>query len=55
MQAEGKRFGWRWVIAAVSPHDGSVQLLDPRKARRGKQVRLGEASVIENVLLWLDA
>lgn len=55
MQAEGKRFGWRWVIAAVSPHDGSVHLLDPRKARRGKQVRLSDASVIENVLLWLDA
>ena len=41
----------RTAIAVVSLHDGSVQLLGPRKATRGQQMRLREGSVIENVCL----
>ncbi|MCG8421317.1 MAG: AAA family ATPase [Proteobacteria bacterium] len=52
MLADAERFGWRWVIAVVSP-DGDVSFLDPSKARRGKEVRLSAAARIDNLLLWL--
>ncbi|HWO21356.1 MAG TPA: ATP-binding protein [Kofleriaceae bacterium] len=53
MSADAARLGWRWTIAAVEP-GGAIRFLDPNKARRGKEVRLGEAAVIENVAAWLD-
>lgn len=60
MAAESERFGWQWAIAAMTPPRGrsgedGVVLLDPKKVRRtGASMALGEAAVIENVLLWLD-
>lgn len=53
MDADARRFGWRWLIAAVHP-DGDVQMLDPDKARRGREIRLSDDAIIENVLVWLD-
>ena len=53
MIADAARLGWRWVIAAVVS-DGGIRFLDPGKARRGKEVRLGEAAVIDNLVAWLD-
>src|SRR5207249_3001427 len=52
MVAEGERFGWRWVIAAVTG-DGPV-LLDPARARKGRGVRLDETAAIPNLLAWLE-
>jgi Holliday junction resolvase len=52
MEAEGKRFGWRWVVAAV--HEGEVRFLDPAKARVGRTARLTADATIANVLGWLD-
>ncbi|WP_428266501.1 AAA family ATPase [Haliangium sp.] len=53
MKADSKRFGWRWVVAALTP-DGDVLVLDPGKAGHGREVRLGPAAVIDNLLQWLD-
>jgi Holliday junction resolvase len=53
MTADAARLGWRWTIAAVPP-GGPVRFLDPAKARRGKEVRLGEAAAIDNLAAWLD-
>lgn len=53
MSADATRLGWRWTIAAVDP-GGAIRFLDPAKARRAKQVRLGEAATIENLAAWLD-
>jgi AAA+ ATPase superfamily predicted ATPase/Holliday junction resolvase len=53
MSADATRLGWRWTIAAVDP-GGAIRFLDPAKARRGKEVRLGEAAAIENLAAWLD-
>jgi hypothetical protein len=53
MAAEAKRFGWQWVVAVVDAR-GSVSFLDPSRARRGKQVRLGAPAVIANLLEWVD-
>ena len=55
MEAEAKRFGWQWVIAAVSPSAGNVQMLDPYQAHIGREVRLTKDTIIENLLLWLDS
>lgn len=52
MQADARRFTWRWVIAAVDA-DGEVAFLDPRKARKSKEVRLSTAARIDNLLAWL--
>ena len=52
MKADGKRFGWQWVIAAVS-REGEVLVLDPGKARRGQEVRLTQAAAIDNLLEWI--
>jgi len=53
MEADAKRWKWAWALAAVG-EDGTVRILDPRKARRGRGVRLDESAVVDNVLLWLD-
>ncbi len=53
MLADGKRLGWRWVIAAVDP-SGLARFLDPAAARRGKQLRLDASAVIDNLVEWLD-
>jgi AAA+ ATPase superfamily predicted ATPase len=53
MEAEARRFGWEWVIAAVDATD-RVSLLDPGKAKRGASISLGDRAVIENVLVWVD-
>lgn len=54
MKAEGKRFGWHWVVAVVTP-DGKAVLLDPKKARStAAGVSLKETAAIQNLLIWLD-
>jgi uncharacterized protein len=53
MVAEGKRFGWSWVIAAVTPGSRKVYL-DPARAKKRQTVRLGEDAAIDNLLLWLS-
>jgi AAA+ ATPase superfamily predicted ATPase/Holliday junction resolvase len=53
MGADAARLGWRWTIAAVEP-GGAIRFLDPAAARRGRQVRLGEAAAIDNLVAWLD-
>jgi AAA+ ATPase superfamily predicted ATPase len=50
MEAEGKRMGWRWVVAVVTT-DERVLILDPARRRGG---RLSEAAAIDNLLRWLD-
>ena len=52
MGADTTRFGWRWLVAAVDP-DGHVTMLDPKKAQKRKEVRLGPAAEVDNVLPWL--
>jgi hypothetical protein len=54
MEAEGKRFHWHWTIAAVGT-DGSILMLDPHKARSGREVTLSQAAEIPNLLQWLDS
>lgn len=54
MTADAKRWGWRWVIAVVDP-DGAVHVLDPARAKHGREVRLDERAAIPNVLAWIDA
>ncbi len=53
MVAEGKRFGWSWVIAVVTP-DGRKLYLDPARAKLGRTVRIAESAAIDNLLLWLS-
>ena len=53
MDADAERWGWRWVIAAVDP-DGLVRMLDPTKARRGREMRLAEDATIDDLLRWID-
>ncbi len=53
MDADAKRWGWRWAIASVDP-DGTLRMLDPTLARRGRELRLGPEAEIENLLTWLD-
>jgi hypothetical protein len=53
MEAEAKRMGWTWVVAAVD-RDDCLTVLDPALATRGKEVRLKSAATIDNLLLWLD-
>jgi AAA+ ATPase superfamily predicted ATPase len=55
MEAEADRFGWRWVVAVVTPEpDGRVRVLDPGRARIGREARLGGEAAIDNLLRWLD-
>jgi hypothetical protein len=62
MQADAKRLGWAWIVAAVDvpPKEsaraepmGRVRILDPARARRRREVRLDETAVIDNLLEWL--
>jgi hypothetical protein len=53
MEADAARLGWAWVAASVD-RQGKVTILDPARARRGREVRLDQAAAIENLLLWLD-
>ena len=52
MAADAERFGWRWVVAAVTA-EGSVTLLDPSRARRGREARIDVGAAIDNLLAWL--
>jgi AAA+ ATPase superfamily predicted ATPase/Holliday junction resolvase len=54
MEADAKRFGWRWIVAVVSPEDEEVLLLDPARAGRGKSATLDGAAAIENIVTWVD-
>jgi AAA+ ATPase superfamily predicted ATPase len=53
MDADARRWDWHWVIAAVTP-DGVVHVLDPARARRGREIRLGPEAEIDNLLRWVD-
>ncbi len=55
MEAEGERFGWRWVVAAVLPPPAEqVILLDPGTARIKKRATLNAGAEIPNLLAWID-
>jgi hypothetical protein len=54
MEAEGTRFNWRWVVAAVNP-DGMMVILDPAKARVKKEAVLQRDAAITNLPKWLDS
>ncbi len=55
MEAEGERFGWRWVVAAVLPPPAErVVLLGPGSARIRKRVTLDAGAEIPNLLAWID-
>lgn len=54
MAADARRLGWQWVVATVSSA-GEASFLDPAAVRRGKELRLTEAAVIDNLVEWLDA
>lgn len=54
MTADAKRWGWHWVVASVD-ETGEVWILDPSKARRGREIRLGGDATIDNLLAWIDA
>lgn len=53
MEAEAKRLGWFWIVAAADPA-GSVYFLDPSRARQREGRNLGPSAIIENLLLWID-
>ncbi len=53
MEADSARLGWAWVVASVDRR-AKVTILDPTRARRGREVRLDETAAVENLLLWLD-
>lgn len=52
MEADATRLGWRWIIAAVDS-DGSVTFHDPAKARRGREVRVTDESMVHNLAQWV--
>ncbi len=55
MVAEGERFGWRWVVAALTPPpENRLVLLDPALAAVRKRVTLNAEASIDNLLLWVD-
>jgi len=53
MVADAKRFGWRWIIAAVSPAE-QVTLLDPAGMTRGRTIALKASAEIDNIVIWVD-
>jgi len=53
MEADAKRFGWRWIVAAVGPDD-AVTLLDPPRGARRKAGALDGSAAIENIVAWVD-
>ena len=55
MEAESRRTGWRWVVAAVDPDDDAVTVLDPGRVETlARSRRLGAPATIENLLLRID-
>lgn len=54
MVGDAKRWGWAFCIAAVTP-DGEVTLLDPARASKRKEVRIGEEARIQSLLSWLES
>jgi AAA+ ATPase superfamily predicted ATPase len=53
LQADAERLNWHWVVVAVDP-EGGIAVLDPARAKSGREVRVGREALIENLLLWLD-
>lgn len=53
MDADASRWGWSWTVAHVDPA-GRVSMLDPARARRGREIRIDDHAAIGNLLLWLD-
>lgn len=53
MEAEAKRYGWRWLVAQVEPSH-AVRLLDPAKASKAKAVTLSERAEPANPMEWFD-
>lgn len=55
LHAEAARFGWRWIVAVVTPAPSHrVLMLDPDRVEGQRARRLGEAAVIDNLPLWLE-
>jgi hypothetical protein len=56
MEAEARRLGWRWLVAAVTPPpESEVHLLDPARVRTAPRgLLLPGTAAIANVLTWLD-
>lgn len=55
MAAEAERFGWRWVVAVLTPPpEDQILLLDPAAARIRKGATLDAAAAVDNLLLWVD-
>lgn len=53
MNADAKKWGWSWIVAAVGG-SGEIALLDPARASMRQQLSLGEPARIENLLEWLS-
>lgn len=53
MEAEAKRLGWLWVVAAIDVKN-EVVFLNPASATRGKGVTLKHNASIANLLAWVD-
>lgn len=53
MNADAKRWGWSWIVAAAGGA-GAIALLDPLRVAARQQLTLGEPARIENLLEWLD-
>jgi AAA+ ATPase superfamily predicted ATPase/Holliday junction resolvase len=53
MEADARRFGWRFVVAAVSEADGSVKFLSPESAKKAKTATLDASAIIDNLLAWM--
>ncbi len=55
MEAEAGRFGWRWVVAVLTPPpENQLMLLDPTGAKIQKNVTIDSQAAIGNLLLWVD-
>lgn len=54
MEADAARFGWRWLILAVSPEDESVVALDPLRATGASRRTLGPKAAVANLLAWVE-
>jgi hypothetical protein len=53
MAADAERFGWLWLVAVVDV-GGDTRFLDPGKASKRREVKLGAEAHIDNVLAWVD-
>jgi AAA+ ATPase superfamily predicted ATPase len=54
MGSDAVRFGWRWVVVAVSPEDHSVLVLDPARTRGTRERTLHADAAISNLLDWIE-